>query len=155
MLKIRHYLPGEEQILRSLFYATVTNINIRDYSTAQVQAWSSERFDRQQWCRRIKKMNPFVVISQNEIVAYANLQKNGYIDHFFCHYLHQKKGIGKTLMRFLLRTGNELGIKHFHAQVSITARPFFEYFGFSVVKEQHVRLNEQSLICYLMEKGVK
>ncbi|WP_028865577.1 GNAT family N-acetyltransferase [Psychromonas aquimarina] len=154
MLRIRHYLPGEEPLLRELLFNTVRNINCRDYSQAQVQAWAAEEYDPLEWQARIKSINPFVVTLKNEIVAYGDLQSDGYIDHFFCHYLHQKKGIAKALMRLLLRTGKDNGIKRFYSNVSITAKPFFEHFGFRIVKEQLVEMNGLVLKNYLMEKTV-
>ncbi|WP_051090304.1 GNAT family N-acetyltransferase [Psychromonas ossibalaenae] len=152
MLRIRHYLPGEEPFLRELFFNSVRNINCRDYSQTQIQAWAAEQYDPLEWQALIKSINPFVVTLKDEIVAYGSLQSDGYIDHFFCHYLHQKNGFAKALMRLLLRTGKDIGIKRFYADVSITAKPFFEYFGFMVVKEQLVEKNGVLLKNYLMEK---
>lgn len=40
------------------------------------------------------------------------------------------------------------------ANVSITARPFFESLGFISIKEQVVQLNGQEFINYKMEKSL-
>ncbi|TMN96988.1 hypothetical protein CWB66_17410 [Pseudoalteromonas sp. S558] len=42
-------------------------------------------------------INPFVAILNGEVVGHADVQGDGYIDHFFCHWKHQGKGIGKAL----------------------------------------------------------
>ncbi|MGL5364343.1 MAG: GNAT family N-acetyltransferase, partial [Plesiomonas shigelloides] len=39
-----------------------------------------------------------------------------------------------------------------YSHVSITAKPFFERFGFRVVKKQQVAINGQVLTNFLMEK---
>lgn len=42
------------------------------------------------------------------------------------------------------------GIENLYANVSITARPFFERMGFSVLEEQHVNVRGQVLKNYRM-----
>ncbi len=102
-----------------------------------------------------KKMNsisPFVAEIDGEVVGYAELQECGLIDHFFCHYEHQGKGIGRHLMEHVLRVGELQGIKRFYSEVSITARPFYERFGFKVAQEQIIEVRGQKLRNFVMEK---
>jgi putative acetyltransferase len=40
------------------------------------------------------------------------------------------------------------------ADVSITAKPFFEKIGFKIIQEQHVKLNGIELTNYKMEKSI-
>ena len=72
-------------------------------------------------------------------------------DHFFCHHEHQGKGVGRHLMEHLLRVGELQGITKFYSEVSITARPFYEKFGFKVVKEQTIEIRGQKLRDFVME----
>ena len=97
-------------------------------------------------------ISPFVAEIDGEIVGYTDLQEDGLIDHFFCHHKYQGKGVGRHLMEHVLRVGELQGINRFYSEVSITARPFYEKFGFKVAKEQTIEIREQKLRNFVMEK---
>jgi putative acetyltransferase len=80
------------------------------------------------------------------------LQANGLIDHFFCHHNYQGQGVGKALMNHVLDIGKQQGINRFFSEVSITAKPFYEHFGFEVAKAQEVEIRGQILRNFVMEK---
>ncbi|MFT4930015.1 MAG: putative acetyltransferase [Phenylobacterium sp.] len=154
MLSIRKLNSGEEQALWQIFFHTVRNINIRDYSQAQVEAWAPDGYDENYWLPRIAKINPFVVVLGGEVVAYADIQPTGYIDHFFCHHQHQGKGIGKALFNHLLETAKKQNITKLTTHASKTAKPFFEKLGFSLIKPQQVDVRGQTLENYVLEKVI-
>jgi putative acetyltransferase len=154
VLNIRKFQKGDESALREIFFNTIRNVNVKDYSEAQVQAWAPDNYDATTWYERISFVDPFVAILEEIIVGYADLQDNGYIDHFFCHCNYQGKGIGKSLMQKIIATGKSKGIERLYSHVSITAKPFFEHFGFQVVTEQQVEIRGQVLTNYVMEKLV-
>jgi putative acetyltransferase len=83
------------------------------------------------------------------------LQSDGYIDHFYCHLDYQGKGVGKALMRALMDKGEQTGIQRYYSHVSITAKPFFEHFGFEIVKQQSVEVRGAALTNFMMEKSSK
>ena len=62
------------------------------------------------------------------------------------------KGIGKALMQQLLNKANQANIKRLYSHVNITAKPFFQHYGFQVVKAQQVNIRGQVLTNYVMEK---
>ena len=70
---------------------------------------------------------------------------------FFCHWNHQGKGIGKALIKELFAEGKKKGINRLYSHASITAKPFFEHFGFKAVKKQQVKIRGQVLTNYVME----
>jgi len=154
MLSIRKFAKGDESFLRDIFFNTIRNVNINDYTAQQVQAWAPNDYDPLQWYKRISAINPFVAVLDNNIVGYADIQEDGYIDHFFCHCDYQGKGIGKALMNELLTTGQKMGNTRMYSHASITAKPFFEHFGFTVVKPQQVSIRDQVLTNYVMEKMI-
>lgn len=65
---------------------------------------------------------------------------------------HQGKGIGKMLMNRLFHEGKINNINRLYTHASITAKPFFEHFGFNEVKRQQVSIRGQILTNYVMEK---
>ena len=80
------------------------------------------------------------------------MQNDGYIDFFFCHHAYQGKGVGKALMQHIIKTGRRYGLKRFYADVSITAKPFFQHYGFVVVRQQQKTVRGVVLTNFLMEK---
>ncbi|MET2855123.1 GNAT family N-acetyltransferase [Vibrio owensii] len=152
MIKIRQYVEADAQALWDIHYHTIRNINIRDYTQEQVVAWAPERFDLAVWKKRMKGLSPFVAELDGIIVGYTDLQANGLIDHFFCHHNYQGQGVGKALMNHVLDIGKEQGINRFFSEVSITAKPFYEHFGFEVAKAQEVEIRGQILRNFVMEK---
>ena len=152
MITIRDYKKSDEEALWKIHYHTIRNINLGDYSKEQVEAWAPDSFDKQIWEKRMNGLSPFIAEIDGEIVGYTDLQVNGLIDHFFCHDKYQGKGIGRVLMTHVLSIGEKRNLKRFYSEVSITARPFYEHFGFSVVKEQVMEVRGQKLRNFVMEK---
>lgn len=150
MVKLRKFVPSDAPFLRDLFFYTVRHVNIRDYSPAQVQAWAPDEYDREEWLKKIALLDPFVVDINGVIVAYADIQPDGYIDHFFCHHQYQGQGLGRMLMQKLKSTAQQQRLANIYAHVSITAKPFFLKHGFSVTKAQQVEVRGQVLKNFVM-----
>ncbi len=152
MIEIRKYQESDAHDLWAIFYHTVRNVNLRDYSQVQVEAWAPDDFSSEIWQRKMNSLSPFVAEIEGKIVGYSDLQENGLIDHFFCHHEHQGQGVGRQLMEHVLRMGELQGITRFYSEVSITARPFYERFGFKVIQEQTIEVRGQKLCNFVMEK---
>lgn len=151
-LLIRRFKPGDASALRKIFFNTIHQVNSRDYSSLQIQAWAPQDYDKSQWYQRMCAIQPFVALWDEQIVGYADIQPDGYIDHFFCHWQYQGRGIGKSLMNTLMAQGSEMGVERFYAHVSISAKPFFTRCGFEQVKAQQVSIRGQVLSNFVMQK---
>jgi len=149
-MEVRKYRKGEEEELWKLFYSTVHNINIRDYDKHQIAAWTPDDLDINIVIQKFREIDPFVVIREEKIIAYADIQADGYIDHFYCHHESQRQGVGSALFATLENEARENGISEMYSNVSITARPFFEAMGFSVEQEQVIQIQNQKLKNYRM-----
>ena len=152
LITIRGYVKNDAKITWSVFFQTVRNINIKNYSQTQVETWAPSSFDFEVWEKKMDDINPFIAELDGVVVGYSDLQEDGLIDHFFCHYQYQSMGIGKKLMEKIFNEGSKRGIVRFYSEVSITAKPFYEYFGFSVIKEQIIDIRGQKFVNFLMEK---
>ncbi|QDT66402.1 GNAT family N-acetyltransferase [Calycomorphotria hydatis] len=151
-LKIRRYQAGEEQELWQLYHDTVHEVNRADYSQEQLQAWVPSKYPKQEWGSRMQRLQPFVCEFERRIVGFADVQPDGYIDMFFVHHAVQRKGVGRALMEKLIATATDKGIKTLTSNVSITARPFFEAYGFHVLNEQQVEVRGVMLTNYRMAR---
>lgn len=133
---IRDFRIGDEMALHAVFYSAIHRTASRDYSREQIEAWAPEPFDREAWTQRMRAIRPFVVEDAGEIVAYADVQPDGYIDHFFVSGSRARQGIGSLLMRRIHEAAQAQAISELTSNVSRTAQPLFERFGFVVVEHR-------------------
>ena len=143
--RIRRLRVGDESTLHQLFFDTIRNVNSRDYTEEQVRAWAPKDHDVQRWATRMRKLNPFVCEIGGEIAGYADLQSSGYIDHFYVSKNFQRQGVGTALFEHIENEAKTNELKELSADVSITARPFFERFGFEVITQQEIEINGVTL----------
>lgn len=135
---IRKYKPGEEKLLYDVFFTSIHDNAAPYYDQAQLDAWAPAQFDETSWKDRIRGIDPFVIEDGSEILGYADLQSNGYIDHFFVKGRMNRKGIGQKLMNKILEEANAQGLSELTADVSLAAQQFFRNNGFEVVRRQTV-----------------
>jgi len=141
LVHIRPYREGEEPALFEIYCSAIHLVACQDYTPEQLQAWAPRDFDSELWRRRMRGIGPFVAELNGQIVGYADLQPNGYIDHFFVSGTRPREGIGSQLMRHLLDRAQTLGIPELTSDVSRTAQPFYERFGFSVVERRYPEIH--------------
>lgn len=152
VITIRDFMPADAKALWEVYFHTIRNINCRDYSPQQVQAWAPRDFDFALWQKRVTELKPFVALVNGVIAGYSDLQQDGLIDHFFCHHQFQGKGVGRALMSHIFALGEQRGITRYYSHVSLTARPFYERMGFEVVKQQTLDVRGQQLTNFVMQK---
>jgi putative acetyltransferase len=136
MAHIRRYQPGEETALFDIYFTAIHLVAIQDYTAKQIQAWAPRDLDVVLWKNKIQEINPFVAELNRELVGYADVQPNGYIDHFFVSGKHPRRGIGSLLMKRIFAQAMSAGIPSLTSHVSRTAQAFFARFGFVVVEER-------------------
>ncbi|BBL58873.1 GNAT family N-acetyltransferase [Methylomonas koyamae] len=135
-MQIRRFKPGEEAALFEVHYSAIHQVASHDYSLEQIEAWAPPDLDPALWERRIRDINPYVVELDGCVVAYADLQANGYIDHFFVSGAHPGRGLGSMLMTHILKEAQSLDLLELTSDVSRTAQGFYERFGFRVVEQR-------------------
>ncbi|WP_293135247.1 GNAT family N-acetyltransferase [Microcoleus sp. bin38.metabat.b11b12b14.051] len=153
-MKIRTYEIGDTEKIVKLFYDTVHEVNIRDYTTAQVEAWAPAEADIQIWMQSLSNKCTFVAEEGDTIAGFGELETNGHIDRFYCHKDFQRQGIGKLILTQIESKAQELGLKKLFTEASITARSFFESQGFMVIKKQEVERRGQKFINFAMGKNI-
>ncbi|RYY29749.1 MAG: GNAT family N-acetyltransferase, partial [Sphingobacteriaceae bacterium] len=75
------------------------------------------------------------------IAGFASITADGYLDVLFVHKDFQRRGVALSLLNQIKKVAHTPGINRITSDVSITARPFFEKQGFSIVAAQQVALN--------------
>lgn len=146
---IREYKPADCEQLAELFYNTVHSINAKDYAEEQLNVWATGRVDLQEWNLSFLRHKTIVVIENDEIVGFGDIDDSGYLDRLYVHKDYQGMGVASAIC-------NELESfvkgKSITTHASITAKPFFQQRGYRVVKEQEVIRQGIALTNYVMEK---
>jgi GNAT superfamily N-acetyltransferase len=153
-MKIRNYQIADTQQIVQLFYDTVHQINIRDYTKAQVDAWAPADIDLEIWSKSLSSKLTFVAEEGDIIAGFGELETNGHIDRFYCHKDFQIKKVGTQILERLEAKAKDLGINKIFTEASITAKPFFERNKFIVIKKQEVERRGEKFINFAMEKNI-
>ena len=136
-MKIRRFSPGDETALFYVYFSAIHEIAARDYTKEQIDAWAPADLDQELWRNHMFKIRPFVVELHDEIVGYADVQENGYIDHFFVSGRNPRQGVGALLMDRIHQEAKVLGLKEMTSDVSRTAQPFFAHYGFQIAEQRY------------------
>jgi len=154
-LVVRPFRIGDEAALHGVFYSAIREVACRDYTSEQIAAWAPVEWDRTAWADRIRQIRPHVVEIGAELVGYADVQPNGYMDHFFVAAAWARKGVGRALMDRVHSTAFDLGVKLLWSDVSRTAQPFFSRFGFRIVRESSAVIRGVTVPNAHMEKHLE
>lgn len=138
-----------------LFYNTVMNINKRDYDSKQRSVWAPQNIDFESWRDSFNNKLALVMLVNHEIVGFADVDQDGYIDRFYVHYKFQNMSVGKTLLEALEKEAiKRFSCVSFTTYSSITALPFFERFNYEIEHENIVIRNDVELTNYYMKKEI-
>lgn len=154
MLTIRKFNNSDAQEVQELFYSTVHAINIRDYTQEQINLWAPANGDPRKWIEKAQESTFYVALMERTIVGFANITPFGYIDSFYVHHAYQGQGIGARLIARLEKVVAKTASK-LTSDVSITAKPFFERYGYVVVREELADACGTQFIRYSMLKRLK
>ena len=109
-MNLRRYRSEDLPALSRLFGETVRRVNIRDYTPAQVEAWSAGQADllaRDGWFRRLHTL---VAETDGRIAGYGNVDGTGYLDHLFVRWDYQGRGVATAICDALEQHCRDLGL---------------------------------------------
>ena len=90
-----------------------------------------------EWHRSMQGRNSYVALFDKQVVGFSDVSCEGYIDMMFVSPRHSRRGVASTLLSHLHVRAQAQGVRALAADVSITARPFFERHGFTIVTHQN------------------
>jgi len=140
--------------LRSIFHSSVHQLAKGEYTPEQIAAWAPAEFDQPAWISSIQKLQPWVVEIKGELVAFADLQEDGYIDHFYVSGHHGRKGIGTVLMAHILSIASQGHWPELYSKVSFTAQPLFMQNGFEMISTNVIQLRGVEISNVTMYKQI-
>ncbi len=151
-IKIRQVAGVDVGEITQLFFDTIQNINIRDYTQEEVDDWSSWKADVDKWLEKMAEQYFIVAEIKNKIVGFSSLAQDGYLDFMFVDKDTQGQGVASALLSEIERKAIEQNIDLIYSDVSLTAKGFFESKGFIVEKQQLKKSKKEELINFRMIK---
>ena len=147
-MEIREYREADLEAIVRLFYDTVHSINIQDYSSAQVEAWTAG-IDMERWNSTLSEHLSLVALDGSLVIGFGDIDKSAYLDRLYVHHMYQRQGVGTALCDRLESSAEGRQIR---VHASITAKPFFEKRGYIVEVEQKRKANQLYLTNFWMAK---
>ena len=155
-ISIRDYQPDDVQALANIYFNTIHKINIQHYTDEQVNVWApkSSIENTEGWAKKIPRTQPIIATIGNKIVGFAEFETNGHIDCFYCHHEWIGKGVGSALMKEILQRAKNNHVHLIFSEVSITAKTFFEKWGFITITQQTIVRKGIELTNFKMERTI-
>ena len=151
-MELRKYKSDDCVTLAEVFYNTVHTINSKDYTKAQLDVWATGNVDISGWDKSFCEHYTIVAEINGIIVGFGDMDDNGYLDKLYVHKDYQNKGVGTAIVTELEKQAVSHGVSRFTTHASITAKPFFESCGYSVIRENTVVCGNIELTNFIMEK---
>ncbi|MBS7229983.1 GNAT family N-acetyltransferase [Flavobacterium psychroterrae] len=151
-MNFRKATISDLQEMQEMYIETIKWVCKSDYNPLQINAWISSLDDTERWLKVIHSQFVLLAINDNKIVGYGTLKDGNYIDFFCVHKDFQRQKIADNIFNQLEAEAIRERSKTITADVSITAKPFFDKKGFAVkAKQKNIRLGVE-LINFKMEK---
>lgn len=140
-MDITKFTKTDAEEIVHLFHDTVHTINAKDYTKEQLNAWAppAEMSSKiEQWADSLRENITYIAKINDKIVGFGDLTADGLLDRLYVHKKFQRKGIASALLQQLEFKAQKLHISEIQTYASITAKPFFEQKGYSLVYINHV-----------------
>ncbi|MEK9159274.1 MAG: GNAT family N-acetyltransferase [Patescibacteria group bacterium] len=152
---IRRAIIGDLSALQSLFVETIRNTCKEDYNEEQIECWASSVKNRNRWEEKLTKQYFLVAQSDNEILGFASLEDGNTLDLMYVSKDHLRKGVATKLYEEIEMEARKQGSVFLVSDVSITAKPFFQNLGFSLLKENQNLIEGIEINNYKMRKELE
>lgn len=148
---IRRYRSGDHLAIACIYRSAIHQLAANDYTRSQLEAWCGTKVDDEAWRRRCELKQPFVKELDGRVVGFIELDPDGHIDCTYVDPGYSRRGVMSEIMEAVKDEARRLGLTRLFAEVSITARPFFEKHGFHHVRDNEVQIGGETLVNFIME----
>jgi putative acetyltransferase len=153
---IRGYSPRDAAGLADVFFRSVRQVALSDYTAAQVQAWGPGPRTAE-WAHAEASDGRLVLVAADADdcpVAYIDLEPDGHINRLFCAPEAAGQGIASRLYDVMEAAARQQGIKSLFTEASELARRLFERKGFAAVERQDLVVRGVAIHNYRMAKAL-
>lgn len=154
-LTIRIAQISDLEVILKLFSDTISSVCKDDYSQRELEVWKSSANNVEHWQNLILQQYFLVGEMDDQIVGFASLEQGNYVDLLYVHQDFQKQGIAQKLYNEIEKKAFSLNSNILTADVSKTAKSFFERNGFEVVAEQIQVREDVEILNFKMKKHIQ
>jgi putative acetyltransferase len=153
---VRAYEPRDAGGVADVFYRSVRDVALSDYTADQLEAWAPQPVDAEQERRRSGDGRLVLVAAgpQGQVAAFIDLEPDGHIDRLYCAPEAAGKGIATQLYEAAEAAARSQGIARLFTEASELARRFFERKGFTVLERQDMVLRGVPIHNHRMAKDL-
>lgn len=144
-IRFRPFVEADILPLRHVYESAVSGLTAREYTQEQRTAWIQASQAPERWRATLERIQPTVVIIDDVVSAYFDLQPDGLIDQFYVATPFAHQGIARQMMTEILHRARQQHLPEVYAYVSLTAQSFFVRNGFGIVFAQKIELGGQVL----------
>ena len=148
---IRRYQREDHLWIGRIYHEAVHQLAAKDYTLSQCLAWSSGNIDFEKWRERCERKQPFVKEIDGRVAGFMELDPDGHIDCTYVDPAYARRGVMSEIMKAVKAEARGRGLTRLFAEVSKTARPFFEKHGFVYLRDNEVHLRGETLVNFIME----
>jgi len=154
-MRIAHYQPHYASAIAELFTLAVHAIDEAIYNQAQKAAWAPKPVDVAQWQKRLAQTQPFVLLIEQQVAGFMELEQHGHIDCAYVHPTYQRQGVASALFEQVRQVATRKQLTQLTVEASLVATPFFEKLGFTVTNQNKVVRKSLVLINNSMSLKIK
>lgn len=135
---IRRARIGDEEGIHLAHMKSIQKVNAKDYRPDQIEAWGNREFHSERRKKAILNHHLWVVEQDNSIEGYALIfdsKKDSTVEIYGLYLTSEvlSKGLGSTLMDYMIDMSILLNKKKIKATSTLTAIGFYEKMGFKRV----------------------
>ncbi len=150
-MEIRPITRADLPAIRDLFFRSVQEAAIRDYTRSQCAAWTASA-EKPGWTERFLATWTIGAFCEEQLAGFANLESPSQLDCFYIHPDFQRQGVGTALLNAVVAQARSQGAVFLESDISLTAEPFFRKQGWKAVRRNQVGRGNQVLINTTMRK---
>ncbi|MFN3192851.1 MAG: GNAT family N-acetyltransferase [Aureliella sp.] len=124
------------------------------YTELQRQAWVPHVRSGKKWEDRLASQEIFVASDTSQRLGFMSLTANGYIDFAYVRPAAQGTGVFRRMYEKLESVALHAGESRLWTHASLMAEPAFAAVGFHITNEETVKIGDQELRRFEMEKRI-
>lgn len=149
---VRRALPADAVRIRNVHISSIRGLCARDYTRAQIEAWSSKKRPENYRCSMREGEVMFVALLGKRTAGFAGF-KGTEIRAVYVHPRFARQGIGRALFAAVERLAKKRCVRRLRLSSSVTAVPFYRAMGFMAVRKSMFTLRDGTRIaCVDMQK---
>jgi putative acetyltransferase len=151
-IALRPMLPQDASMLADIFRASIAELTVDDYSTAQQDAWASAADDADGFADRLGKQLTLVGTLNGSPVGFISLAGKEQVDMLYVHPAAVGRGVGAMLLNAVEKLAASRGAARLTTDASDNASPFFTKHGFIAQQRNTVTIGGEWLANTTMDK---